>query len=262
MNKVGTFDHIVFVRSNGGQIVHGFSVELSVDWCLIGGIIDLGSSRYSDGPRCFLFVFQSHSCKDIFSTVGSSSSAHVDVNGGTSVSWSKGWIVRHVRLLMLGFDKVIGGAVNHPRAVHTNAHVNGRRRCRYNRIPKTTHRNGKKAIGKVGRRCQEKVETDYLQHYPSQTAQTSCHREICFTRDPLLINHFGSFGYWIVHQSTSVHRTAMGQTEGTGVVIQSYTEETIFDPTEWPSGAFLLDILRENQQLESLKDSNGQLSPH
>jgi hypothetical protein len=53
----------------------------------------------------------------------------------------------------------------------------------------------------------------------------------------------------------------MGQTEGTGVVIQSYTEETIVDPTEWPSGAFLLDILRENQQLESLKDANGQLSP-
>jgi hypothetical protein len=55
----------------------------------------------------------------------------------------------------------------------------------------------------------------------------------------------------------------MGETEGTGVVIQSYTEETVVDPTEWPSGAFLLDILRENQQLGSL-DAHGHLAqqPH
>jgi hypothetical protein len=54
-------------------------------------------------------------------------------------------------------------------------------------------------------------------------------------------------------------RAAMGETKGTGVVIQSYAEETIVDPMEWPSGAFLLDILRENQQLESL-DALGQLA--
>ena len=75
------------------------------------------------GILCFRFVFSPHSFNLLFSVVTIANGSYIHMNGRTSLSRFKGGILRHVRLFVLGFDKVISSTVGDSSTIDANAHV-------------------------------------------------------------------------------------------------------------------------------------------
>ena len=110
MNVVFALDDIVFVRRLGRKIVFGCSMKLVAFIRLLCYL-------------CFHFVFSPHALNFSVSILLISNGSDIDMKRWTSFSRSKRRMLGHVRLLVLGFDKVVGLAVGNSGTVNTNTHL-------------------------------------------------------------------------------------------------------------------------------------------
>ena len=112
VNVVVTLDHIILVYCLGRKIINLFAVDLR--FVLIALV-----------QQCFLslsLVFLPHSIHFTLPIFQTSNGSNIHLYCWGSLSRRESWIVCHVRLLMLAFYEMVGGAVCHPGTVDADTH--------------------------------------------------------------------------------------------------------------------------------------------